>query len=161
MMAASSSAEPSRAKAAPRPALKRGSSSSIRTATVTASRLEPPRSRISYPPSSTLPRLASYSRRWLSTTADGTTPAPPCMTRACIISALLEGDTGVRELVGIRAGMCGDELARRHLVFGIIDGIDGEQLAAAEITCSERTGGWIATQHDSVVSDGDADDDEL
>ena len=69
-------------RAAPRPALKSGSSSSMRTAVVTASRLEPPRSRIAKPASSASARLAWYSCvRSLAALSRGIAPAPRASSR--------------------------------------------------------------------------------
>src|SRR3984893_16505668 len=83
MIAASSSTAPSRVRAAPWPALNDGSSSSIRTAALTASRLLPPRSSSAKPPSSAASRPArERCSRGSDSSARGTAPAPPWMAIA-------------------------------------------------------------------------------
>src|SRR3984885_10063445 len=163
MTAASSSTQPSRVRAAPRPALKSGSSSSMRTAVVTASRLAPPRSRIAKPPSSARARLAWYSAtRALETSSRGIAPAPPCMAIACMaLDAVAQRQIRISELVDIRPGARGDEPARGHLVLGAVHRVDRDELAAGKITGAETARGRRAAHHERVVAVVEAHDDEL
>src|SRR5439155_7639810 len=73
----------------------------------------------------------------------------------------LEWYRGICELVGARAHVRRDQLARRHLVLRRVDGVDGDELAAAQVTGAEAARGRRAAQDHGVVAMRDADDDEL
>ena len=78
MMDASISFVPALVKTEPRPALKRGSSSSTRTAASVASRLDPPRLRISYPVLNACSSPPRYSRSFSGVMLlRSIVPAPP------------------------------------------------------------------------------------
>jgi len=55
----------------------------------------------------------------------------------------------------------GDELARRHLILRSVDGVDGDEFAAAQVAGAEAARRGRAARHHRVISLAHADDDEL
>jgi len=64
-------------------------------------------------------------------------------------------------LSGSGRAVRGDELARGHLVLGLVDGVDGDELAAAQVTGAEAARRGAAAQDHAVEALGNPDDDEL
>src|SRR5437870_11376394 len=54
---------------------------------------------------------------------------------------ILEWYRRIGELVGVGPDVRGDELARGHLVLGLVDGVDGDELAAAQVAGAEAARG--------------------
>jgi adenylosuccinate lyase len=65
---------------------------------------------------------------------------------------VFERDRGIGELRDVGPRVRGDQLARRHLVFRRVHGVDGDELAAAEITGTEAARGGRAAQDHGVVA---------
>ena len=74
---------------------------------------------------------------------------------------IFERDGRIGEPRGVRSQPRRDQLAGSEVIFGDIDGVDGEQFAAAQVAAGERAARRVAAQHHLVVALGEPHDHHL
>ena len=68
-----------------------------------------------------------------------------------------QGEVWVPRLTGCRRYTQVKEFARRQMVLGTVDGIDGDQFVAAVVEGRERSLCRIAAKHDLILAGGEPD----